>query len=232
MRKPLGYMAAEGSFHASGQSTPSVHFQHPGASIDILRISGARMDVVKWLGSQWAPIIGEEQYSSTATSILLGNIENLCRQSSEISGEAYRSIIQRADSVWRIATVDTEMPLTSRRRRATSLSEQGYQALKRSIESPADIKDTITAEMAMYYSGLKQSRYRRPFLSAQGYVGLGPEHMQMSDVIYVLFGANQPFVMREAQVGKFELIGEVYVHGFMDGELMDANHEIEVIELK
>ena len=44
--------------------------------------------------------------------------------------------------------------------------------------------------------------------------------MQVGDVIVVLFGAKVPYLLRRTSEGEesCKLIGEAYVHGFMDGE--------------
>lgn len=62
---------------------------------------------------------------------------------------------------------------------------------------------------------------RRLFLSDKGYVGLAPDDAQTGDVVCILFGALVPFVLRE-KVGRrqYQLIGEAYVYGIMDGEFL------------
>jgi hypothetical protein len=66
-----------------------------------------------------------------------------------------------------------------------------------------------------YIYGLK------PFISEKGYVGLAPEDSKPGDVICVIIGAIVPYVLRKLPEEEFQLIGEAYVHGIMDGEAMD-----------
>ncbi|OIW23037.1 hypothetical protein CONLIGDRAFT_146567 [Coniochaeta ligniaria NRRL 30616] len=60
---------------------------------------------------------------------------------------------------------------------------------------------------------------RRLFRTAKGYLGHGPASIEPGDRVYLLRGAKVPFVLRGGEEGKFELMGETYVHGFMDGEM-------------
>jgi hypothetical protein len=68
------------------------------------------------------------------------------------------------------------------------------------------------------------------FQTSRGNLGLGPDQMQPDDVVVVIFGADVPFVLRPHEKG-YKLIGEAYVHGIMDGELMTAQLTEEVFKL-
>ena len=74
---------------------------------------------------------------------------------------------------------------------------------------------------------------RRFFITEEGHMGLAPSHTRISythpDEIFVIPGAKSPFVLRPAQERSipgegtqlvYEMVGECYVHGFMDGEGM------------
>jgi hypothetical protein len=65
-------------------------------------------------------------------------------------------------------------------------------------------------------------------VTEKGYMGLVPYRAKENDLIVVLFGGYTPFVLREREVlgsagmgRRWQLIGECYVHGFMDGEALD-----------
>jgi hypothetical protein len=64
-------------------------------------------------------------------------------------------------------------------------------------------------------------RYRRPFLSSKGYVGLAPDHVQEGDLIVIFFGGKFPYIIRKTDDGRFIFIGEAYVHGIMYGEFIE-----------
>jgi hypothetical protein len=71
---------------------------------------------------------------------------------------------------------------------------------------------------------------RRPFISSQGYVGVVPSHSKPEDVICIFYGCVKPFVLRRSGSG-FELIGEAYVHGIMDGEFVERKHDSEIFTI-
>lgn len=56
--------------------------------------------------------------------------------------------------------------------------------------------------------------------------GLVPRQARVGDRLCVLYGLSVPIVLRElhgANDGRrWQLIGEAYVHGFMDGEAMSS----------
>ncbi len=71
-------------------------------------------------------------------------------------------------------------------------------------------------------SRLRVMANRRPYRTRDaGYVGMGPCEAQPGDVIAIFPGAQTPFVLRpraDLGPGHFELVGETYCHGIMDGE--------------
>jgi hypothetical protein len=60
---------------------------------------------------------------------------------------------------------------------------------------------------------------RRLFISQTGVVGLSPWNAAVGDVICVLLGCRFPVILRPVE-GKYILVGEAYVDGFMNGEAM------------
>lgn len=71
------------------------------------------------------------------------------------------------------------------------------------------------------------------FITQNGYVGLAPGKAQPGDKVCVLFGGNNPFLLRpvknesngdvESQENEeYILVGEAYVHGLMHGEAIEA----------
>ena len=61
---------------------------------------------------------------------------------------------------------------------------------------------------------------RKLFVTVQGYIGIGPEHILVGDSVNILVGCSVPVVLREVlgDVEYHHLIGDCYVHGMMDGE--------------
>ena len=78
---------------------------------------------------------------------------------------------------------------------------------------------------------------RRFFVTEKGYMGTGPLDTSPGDRITILFGGDVPFLLRKAaepspvnnmskrQSPRWQLIGDCYVHGIMDGEMMNNNEK-------
>ena len=60
---------------------------------------------------------------------------------------------------------------------------------------------------------------RRFYRSRKGFMGLAPDIAQQGDKICLVSGCCTPFIIRGGG-SHFSLVGESYVHGVMDGELM------------
>lgn len=57
----------------------------------------------------------------------------------------------------------------------------------------------------------------------KGYLALAPQETEQGDLLCVLYGGQLPFVLRKSN-SYFELIGEAYVHGIMDGEVVNSRN--------
>jgi hypothetical protein len=78
--------------------------------------------------------------------------------------------------------------------------------------------------------------YRKLMTTARGYLGLVPWVAELGDMICVLPGCSTPLIIRPGTGGYFNLIGECYVHGMMEGEVMEwlesGEVQLETINLK
>ncbi|KAF2793996.1 hypothetical protein K505DRAFT_325083 [Melanomma pulvis-pyrius CBS 109.77] len=65
--------------------------------------------------------------------------------------------------------------------------------------------------------------WRRFFVTESGHMGIGPVNTQNGDIATVLFGSTIPFMVKplEGNPNRHLLLGECYVHGIMDGELVE-----------
>lgn len=95
--------------------------------------------------------------------------------------------------------------------------------LKQRLESYKFAVDYMLAERAL-------------FITIDGYVGLGPETMQKQDLVVVFEGAKTLFILRpigtyryegsttpkeeSGQVPMYQVVGECYLHGWMNGGAM------------
>jgi hypothetical protein len=67
------------------------------------------------------------------------------------------------------------------------------------------------------------AQHRRLYLTEDRHLGLGPQSAEAGDEVWLVDGAQVPFILRPVDRIKqtFTLVGETYVHGFMNGEMLD-----------
>jgi hypothetical protein len=90
-------------------------------------------------------------------------------------------------------------------------------------------EDEGEKQMSLYRAGIKYRQRvsqvlgrRRLFRTAKGFLGLGLETVQKGDQVWLLHDADAPFVLRPtADPCSFEVVGDCYIHGFMNGEMLD-----------
>ncbi|KAF2872859.1 heterokaryon incompatibility protein-domain-containing protein [Massariosphaeria phaeospora] len=72
---------------------------------------------------------------------------------------------------------------------------------------------------------------RRLFRTETGLLGMGPKSTAAGDEVWVIPGAKVPFVLRPFDGGRapkrYSLVGEAYVHGYMNGEVLREGRERE-----
>lgn len=94
---------------------------------------------------------------------------------------------------------------------STDRREFFKQKLKELIRPPATWFDTSFRSV---------SHGRRLMLTEKNILGLAPSKAEVGDKIYFIQGAQVPYVLRKyAASGKLQLVGDVYLHGLMQGEL-------------
>jgi hypothetical protein len=73
---------------------------------------------------------------------------------------------------------------------------------------------------------------RKLFISKEkGWLGLAPMNAEVGDRIALLEGGNVPYILRPKLFGEneWEIIGDAYVHGIMDGECWKPDQLVEII---
>lgn len=208
---------------------------------DILIVSGFDIGTIKGLGGlqpnatieQWASK-SEAERSDVHSAF---NIDQVCGEwfgmllSLEggpypTTGESYMRAFAR--------TVIADRG-TSQRRATQNL----YGALEQLL-SFYDQADRFTSVFRSYASPnvteyenaiAASAGHRRFFVDDGGSIGLAPSGALEEDTIALFLGAQVPFVVRRREDATYQLIGECYVHGIMDGELMKAARDEEVRRL-
>lgn len=75
---------------------------------------------------------------------------------------------------------------------------------------------------------------RRFALTDDGYMAVVPPGSEPGDMVCIVHGIGIPILLRplpEHGVDAYAWVGECYVHGMMDGEMMDAGHEVKSLEI-
>lgn len=77
------------------------------------------------------------------------------------------------------------------------------------------------------YSGAhtKWCYNRRFFVSSAERYGWAVDGTKVGDVVVVFYGCPYPFLLRESSDESYRIIGDCYIHGFMDGEAMEGAFE-------
>jgi heterokaryon incompatibility protein (HET) len=76
-----------------------------------------------------------------------------------------------------------------------------------------------------YEAAARTMSWNRSFFTTKKcYMGLGPQLLQPGDWVCVLFGAKVPYILRPYN-GNYKLVGEAYLHGVMDGEIVAQYEE-------
>ncbi|KAI1213864.1 heterokaryon incompatibility protein-domain-containing protein [Annulohypoxylon truncatum] len=69
---------------------------------------------------------------------------------------------------------------------------------------------------------------RRFFITKRGFIGIGPACMKAGDLVAVILGVPVPFIIRKTgdqENQKYVLLGECYVDGIMEGELVHTQQK-------
>jgi len=81
----------------------------------------------------------------------------------------------------------------------------------------------ITGQSSVWAKQAQDHTWGRAFIETKnGYMGIGPKSAQKNDLLCVLGGSQVPFVLRRVEINRYRLVGECYVHGIMNGEIVKA----------
>lgn len=202
-------------FRASGQPPPShlQTFRPPDAIPSRLRLRGIRIATIQGRGSPWTGGL-HDPFDRKAAETLFHEVDVYLRSSNVV---ARYSDTQRAEARWRLPIADKEAhPSSGIWRRATNQSRREYELIGN--------KDEEVQHLG-YASMMCRTFDARPFLAEEGLVGLCPMEAEAGDLVVVLFGGNVPFILRKREESGYEVVGEAYVYGVMDGEGLNEGFE-------
>lgn len=103
-----------------------------------------------------------------------------------------------------------------------------------SVELPRNFDGTF--DRHMLYKLMHSHRYttrRKLAITEKGYIVLAPPETERGDLVCVLYGGQMPFILRSGiRSEQYELIGETYVHGIMDGEALREGIKAKYFEVR
>jgi hypothetical protein len=225
LARPWGGALEDQLFRASGNTKFTPH-RHDEQNLppNVLTIETRFVETLKEVGSPWTPQ-WQVGFDYDGARTLFTEIENFLEKS-----ETRYSIKELKEAAWRIPIGDQEFDALGMSQRATQASSRGYNAMKSYVYDQKRNRKINT--VVSYLGGMKDMHDSRPFLSDGGYVGLCPDVSLPGDEIHIPLGLHVPLVLRKANDGFYNLVGEAYVHGIMDGEIFDtdsASHVLRII---
>ncbi|KAF4341563.1 het-6-heterokaryon incompatibility [Fusarium beomiforme] len=225
-----------------------IHIKHSPGDPNILTLSAYKFDKISKIGSvaeqslqltleKWANMVDlSGQYPSVngeSVSVidafwrtLAGNI-GLGEQSYPVSKEWAHNFTSFAVKAQKDLLEHFRNSFATQREGAESSNvTPGIDSIIRALPvSLADTglqeKDAGPFESTMHHV----SWHRRLFVTDAGYIGLAHPSVQAGDEVALLSGGRVPFAIRkESQHSSnyYAMVGEAYVHGIMDGELLNT----------
>lgn len=105
---------------------------------------------------------------------------------------------------------------------------QGHRAYKLGSEEELQIRQLMKdVEKARWLCGGQETR-RKFAVTGKGCIGMVPRKARVGDLICILYGSAVPMVLRKMpSEDTYQLVGETYVHGIMDGEGLSTRVKME-----
>ncbi|KAK1623772.1 ankyrin and HET domain-containing protein [Colletotrichum phormii] len=127
------------------------------------------------------------------------------------------------EALWRTPIADREFAYNWETERASGEMFLSYQALRqRKVSEGLKYVNVAIAKLVG----------RQPFVTDGGYIGLAPLASSVGDEVWIILGADAPFIISSRSLDKCsQIIGEAYVHGIMDGELLKGTTELQTLNL-
>ncbi|KAM0800502.1 heterokaryon incompatibility protein-domain-containing protein, partial [Usnea florida] len=124
--------------------------------------------------------------------------------------QGYKNDITREEAFWRTLIADR----TSKGLKASpEYAREFCEWRKSGRQTPMAWAGYMTSAQRACYG-------RSLFFTSKGLLGLGPEEARPTDVVAVLLGCSVPMLLRKVE-SRYQVLGEAYVHGIMEGEAME-----------
>ncbi len=248
----LGYTSDGGAtqlFHAGKGTTARVYTEEGDEEMSVLCLEGFIVDTLQEVGSEWTADLSED-FSWASASLRILELDRFLSIS-----QLYSPAEKRA-ARWRILVADRIVNDLQQPVRAgtTQAAEASFAKMETIITSTLP-GEGLGAWYYSYRNTLMSLWSSRPFLSSKGYIGLCPGQAAKGDTVIVPSGSHCPYIVRKSgQPGAnsslanprapstqvpdnitgeaWELLGEGYVHGVMDGELNLGSGAVEAERIR
>lgn len=198
-------------YHAAGETVASIG--HSSSQL-VLSLKGYMVDRVSKVDRRHADIMAMDDTSARWKVM----VEESCQAINPYRGRF-------DDAFWRLMICDlVQVALPEDKRLTWRRAEVGDEA-----NSRKQWEDPIS-------SVLPPAHRRRFFMTDLGKMGIGDEDIKVGDMVSVLLGGLMPFILRPAGGGEggvafYQLVGQTYVHGIMDGEVTREGRQPEWVGL-
>ncbi|KAM0426437.1 hypothetical protein ACHAPT_008128 [Fusarium lateritium] len=238
----LGNEAIDRPFKACGDMTSTEWA--PTNNVRMIAPRGVKVDTVAKVGTSLGLMENYLTNGFGPFAKFIFDITSFVTESSTTHAEAAVYDAQAAEeAIWRIPVKDREAISATNQefQRLTPVSAERFMSVftvmaafsdTMASENPAGAMPGFAATVLenmgkfdLYMVIVMRNRGSKPFLTSRGYVGLGPAAMEDGDLVVILYGSHVPFVLRPRDGDKYQLLGEAYVHGIMDGEFMQVERE-------
>jgi Heterokaryon incompatibility protein (HET) len=223
-------------FKAGGDETCEVNFI--GAKRDVLALSGCSFDsVTEILSYEVKEVDGSGIYSPTTDM----DFEwwGRCQERMEAL-MPYPTMETMVQLMWRLRICDMEsLDYGVRSRVPSSQHYETWMYSESFVAQPFCNGGRLARGQELLYEQKRYAglaSYSTDFsfaVTKNGYAGWIPKSSKVGDRVCVVAGGQVPFILRELPDSLYQLIGECYIHGIMDGEaLKGKNFAWETILIK
>ena len=237
MQEGFTFEYAEGPWsYARRQRFPNFYNAAPEANLEILQSSsrilglrGCHIDRIVELANS------HRNDSSQAPVTLDSLLQHRRRHIEECEAimntlSSYPTGENLAEVRWRNLICNVNYDLT----KAPDEFAHSYRAWRRTYQFPPLPRSSPEWKLSKPFANVINSYNSDKIFgrTEKGYVGMFPWTSIPKDEIYLLFGGDFPFVLRKLKrKGDFQLVGQCYIHGIMEGEIDWKSHASEAVYL-
>ena len=242
---PLGGLSNVVNYHAADQRPQKFSL---ATDSPILNIEGAVFDRIRTTISEFRP---DTDPSHQRDDVYYGTevvkwLRSAIELKSSITNPTYSQVSHTSktieDAFWRTLIgskthLDTPAPESYADEYEALLVRQRFaqEAIDRAQQTGENVlvQDDTGAwlqaerESRLYRHALQNMMYTKKYaLTEKGYMGMLPSGSQAGDQICLVSGTAVPYVVRRETNKSWTLIGECYIHGVMNGELLQGGQVV------